>query len=710
MKRRNFIRLSAGVPLIIGTPVLAGNGISNSDSFSGSDGGSEIQSYLKVKTGSKINYPWCLRKVTDIHSLVDYTPENKIIKLSQYGGDIRRNVGGTGFFRVQSLNGRWFLIDPTGHPYISAGFNSVKVKGNNEEYIIHTLRDTGTSTIGCWSDYEKLRKVQEPLSYSVSLGFINGFMQSQPKKENHGNGWKRRYPNLTISVFHPDFENFADKYAREKIGILKDDPYCIGYFSDNELPFLFDALDRYLELPEDDYGHLAAKQWLEENGIAHRNMISHNDRMKFLGYMADRYYSVCNRYIKKYDPNHLYLGSRLHGYDNSLLRSTTSMPVFKSAGKYADIISINLYGTIGLNPAELNRFSDWAGKPIYITEFYAKGMDSGLDNNEGAGHIVPTQEDRGIFYQNFTLLLLQSKSCVGWDWHRFIDPESSNKGLVDKDYKVYRQFQSKVKELNEQKYSLADFFQAKHPVKIVMRNEEYLLFRNGAPLKIKGHIGLKNPDFLIDIHGNSVKIYSDYTYDLDYLAQKNLAVLFTVDLKKFTEAALNKDLENIQAEKNRILNLIQELKAHPSIMMWCLGDNEIFRLTGSDLKPYLEALNQLMKEVKKLDPEHPVITAIHQMSLDYLTDISKTVPEAEAVGINISDMQMLEELPKKLSEINWTGAFIVTDFHYDNNSDIRNAPFDIPSRTEGKSSSFPEEAYIKTILNHSHCLGAFMLT
>jgi hypothetical protein len=220
--------------------------------------------------------------------------------------------------------------------------------------------------------------------------------------------------------------------------------------------------------------------------------------MDFLGHLAEKYYSVCCKAIKKHAPNHLYLGSRLHGYDNGLLRSTTSQPVFAACGKYADVVSINMYGTIRLPVAELNRFSDWAGKPITITEFYAKGMDTPFENNDGAGSIVSTQQERGVFYQNFVLSLLQSNGCVGWSWHRYIDPEESNKGLVNHDHEPYREFQAGVKELNDQKISLARYFlNVKKKTRINKNESGWNIYRNGTPFNIKGQIGIKDLDRLI---------------------------------------------------------------------------------------------------------------------------------------------------------------------------------------------------------------------
>lgn len=53
------------------------------------------------------------------------------------------------------------------------------------------------------------------------------------------------------------------------------------------------------------------------------------------------------------------------------------------------------------------------GKPFLITEWYVKGEDSGLPNATGAGWNVPTQDDRGIFYENFCLQLLLQPYSVG---------------------------------------------------------------------------------------------------------------------------------------------------------------------------------------------------------------------------------------------------------------------------------------------------------
>ena len=105
-----------------------------------------------------------------------------------------------------------------------------------------------------------------------------------------------------------------------------------------------------------------------------------------------------------------------------------------------------------------------------ITEFYTKAEDSGLPNITGAGWLVKTQHERGIFYQNFCLSLLSAPNCVGWHWFRYqdndpTDPKAdpsnndSNKGLVNNRYEVYLPLAEKMIELNRNAHGLRNLSQ-----------------------------------------------------------------------------------------------------------------------------------------------------------------------------------------------------------------------------------------------------------
>jgi hypothetical protein len=159
----------------------------------------------------------------------------------------------------------------------------------------------------------------------------------------------------------------------------------------------------------------------------------------------------------------MYLGCRFYG------KSLRSRPIFESAGKYMDAISINYYNVWTPKAESLENWEKWSGKPILITEWYVKSQDSGMGNLSGAGWLVKTQKDRGLFYQNFTLALLESKNCIGWHWFKYQDNDpkdkeadpsntDSNKGIVNSLFEPYQSLIDEMKKINDKTYSIIDFF------------------------------------------------------------------------------------------------------------------------------------------------------------------------------------------------------------------------------------------------------------
>ncbi|MCD6393771.1 MAG: hypothetical protein J7M40_09705 [Planctomycetes bacterium] len=213
---------------------------------------------------------------------------------------------------------------------------------------------------------------------------------------------------------------------------------------------------------------IEAKRWLSKRKgrTAVLADVTDRDRVEFIGHMFDQYFKLTTAAIRKYDPNHLCLGSRFHG-------TATRIPtVFKAAGKYLDVVGVNYYHSWTPDPERMAMWVKESGRPFMITEWYAKGADSGLANTTGAGWLVKTQKDRALFYQNFSLGLMESKNCVGWHWFKYVDNNpndtsvdpsnrNSNKGVVTFDYKPYTELLDEMKRLNDNVYPLIDYFDSK---------------------------------------------------------------------------------------------------------------------------------------------------------------------------------------------------------------------------------------------------------
>jgi hypothetical protein len=425
---------------------------------------------------------WKVYDTRTIKHLEGFKPDTTKYKLDKYGGRIGRKYPATGFFYVKKIEDRFWLIDPEGYTFIHIGVCSVspgkskisrqaarKKYSTDQAWAQATnklLHGHGFNGTGAWTSTDLLRQADQPPVYTQTWYFMGSF--GRAKKLVWQEPGHLGYPNRCIPVFHPEFESFCNQFARQ-LTAYKEDPYLLGHFSDNELPISQDLLDRSFQLdasnPDLKPGFDAALRWLSQRKgrPADTKDITDADRQAFLQYACAEYFRITTAAIRKYDKNHLCLGPRLHG------RSTRLPEVFKAAGKYLDVIAINYYGAWTPDPQRMNMWVRESNCPFIITEWYAKGMDSGLPNNSGAGWTVKTQADRGRFYQNFTLALLESKQCVGWHWFKYrdnnpldtsTDPSNrdSNKGIVNWNFQSYTPLLNAQKEINLHVYSLMYYF------------------------------------------------------------------------------------------------------------------------------------------------------------------------------------------------------------------------------------------------------------
>ncbi len=407
-------------------------------------------------------------------------------QLSVYGGWMNQKFEATGFFRTQKVNDRWWIIDPEGYSYIHKAVVAFRpglsenmkrsfddLFEDNQHWAqsqTRLLRKYGFNGAGAWSAVDILREMEQPPVYTLIVSPMASYRREHIQQfggRYEQAGWQGYRYDL-VMVFDPEFDEHIENTLKPIVK-YKEDKFLLGYFTDNELPWVNDALDRHLKfLGEDEHGHIAARKWLNERKGFEAGLddITHEDRIAFSGFYFETYVRKVTEVLRKYDPNHMYLGCR---FNQEREQELTNPEIFRVAGKYMDIISINHYRKWEPDQEMLSNWGEWSGKPFLITEWYTKGEDSGLPNHTGAGWNVPTQLDRGYFYQNFTIELLNSKYCVGWHWFKYMDndPENihadpsnrdSNKGIVTIEYKPYLPLLEQMKEVNDNVHSLIKYF------------------------------------------------------------------------------------------------------------------------------------------------------------------------------------------------------------------------------------------------------------
>lgn len=409
----------------------------------------------------------------EVRVLADVAPVAPDAGLDRFGGVVDASLKATGFFRAQKVGGAWWLVDPDGGRFIHKGVasvNTIPTKGANAalakafidkagwaQATTEHLRAAGFNGTGSWCADEELGAVKTKPVRTKLLSLMSGY--GKKRGGTYMQPGHVGYPGDCPFIFDEAFAAYCQS-ACAALAANKDDPWLLGYYTDNELPWSSEMLPRYLKLSAEDPGRRAAEAWLADRKVEPTRL---TDTLKdeFLEFAAERYFRITAAAVRAADPHHLVLGARFHG------AATQLKPLLRATGKHCDVVSINYYRAWTPDAALTRMWTAESGRPFLITEWYAKAEDSGLGNTGGAGWLVRTQKDRGLYYQHFAMALLADAGCVGWHWFRYsdndpddkkVDPSNrdSNKGMVSNRYVPYAPLVDAMTEVNLRAYGLRE--------------------------------------------------------------------------------------------------------------------------------------------------------------------------------------------------------------------------------------------------------------
>ena len=188
-----------------------------------------------------------------------------------YGGWKGITSDATGRFRVEEIDGVWWLVTPDGHVLFTNGVTGIDPEGDvtaagRQPYgenvlarhgsveawrdsTLARLCDLGVTTLAAWTN-SALDLWAGRRAYPVSLGFYD----LAPEVPGWPVGLTGRHLR---DFFDPAWPDAAAAYARDSEPLARcvNDPWCYGAFADNELPWGATTLstgthlDAYLSLP-----------------------------------------------------------------------------------------------------------------------------------------------------------------------------------------------------------------------------------------------------------------------------------------------------------------------------------------------------------------------------------------------------------------------------------------------------------------------------
>jgi hypothetical protein len=433
---------------------------------------------------------------------------------SRYGGWKEKRFESTGFFRTEQDGRRWWLVDPDGCAFFSAGVDVCRpsaegpVQGMEDlldwlpeekggfaaayegrrggfsyltanlirafaddwefkwrEMTSGLLRQNGFNTVGNWSDREFARSAALPWVLP-----LRGFPSTPVKLY-------RDFPD----VFSPEYKTASLEFAGQ-MEELKNDPYLIGYFLANEPLWAFGdnvIASEMLATSQPSVSRRELAAWLRgkyKNDVAelsaawkHRfnsfesletlaildaaslSAIAEADLREFSGILVDEYLRHPVEALRKVDPHHLNLGIRYAWISSELCYR---------GGKYFDVFSINSY-TEKPDEKVIAEIVRRTGRPVMIGEFHFGGLDRGLPATGIRG--VPTQADRGAAYRYYVEQGAAVPGLVGIHYFQLndqpvlgrYDGENYNIGLVDICNTPYADLADAMKLTHERLYGVA---------------------------------------------------------------------------------------------------------------------------------------------------------------------------------------------------------------------------------------------------------------
>jgi hypothetical protein len=315
---------------------------------------------------------------------------------------------------------------------------------------IHTrMRQWGLNTVGAWSD---------PYLYKNPKTPYTPILHVWPGKKPLG----KKVPD----PFSEEFEQRVEDGLRELAKTSGSDPWCLGVFIDNELGWYEDFVHNALAGQPDMPARVAAIALLKEkyasiealnaawstqhaswdaingapdyveapeegdkvdeaeaaNGDPEKYKAYREDRKAIERMIANRYYQVCQKMIRKIFPNHLYLGSRIH---------KATPEIYEEATRYSDVLSVNRY--MALAATGLPKGFD---KPALIAEFHFGAPDRGVP---GVGlTFVGDQLQRSRAYAAYVLDAVLQPNIVGTHWFAYPDQSATSRPTVGKPGENYQ--------------------------------------------------------------------------------------------------------------------------------------------------------------------------------------------------------------------------------------------------------------------------------
>ncbi|MBC8206952.1 MAG: hypothetical protein H8E68_07360 [Kiritimatiellaeota bacterium] len=243
-------------------------------------------------------------------------------------------------------------------------------------------------------------------------------------------------------------------------------------------------------------------------------------------------------------------------------------------------------------------------------------------------------------------------------------------------------------------------------VEITKVGPRFELTRNGLPYFIKGAGGSQHMDKLVASGGNSIRTWSASRKTLDQAQQKGLTVCMGLRVLLPRQGADYGDEKMLKKQRDRICDEVMELKDHPALLMWGIGNEVEHHTSPEEAILVWEEIEVIAEMIKEIDKNHPVITVIAGVG-EKLADIQQLCPTLDAIGIN--SYGKLGQVPAEVQRYNWKKPYIITEFGPRGWWEVEKTDWELPIEdTSTEKAQFYYTVYKAAIEEKPNCLGSYV--
>lgn len=384
---------------------------------------------------------------------------------SGYGGYLQKQVGATGYFRIEQVDGRWWFVDPEGYLFLSVGVDCVNVGGGGmvrdadkrpgmyEELPPENLSAgrrgrPGMPQFGMWNLWRRYGEDFMAKAYDMTIKRMDKWGINTIANWSNQNiiAMNRKAFMLSLrdlgqdaalmglcDIYRSDYKASMEASVRETTSRNVDNPWLIGYFVGNEPAWINDEtrLCRIILEGGDRPIKAELQKYLGRHGDTDAS------RRAFIIETFRIFLEDVNAALGKYDPNHLNLGIRFAEPD------TLGEDLLAACSSSFDAFSFNSY-SLAPGKEMLDRAYRITGLPMVIGEYHFGTVERGLAQSLWQ---VDSEKERGDAYRYYTEQAYSHPAMIGTGYFQWSDQDVTGRfdgenyhcGLVDVTDRPYRE-------------------------------------------------------------------------------------------------------------------------------------------------------------------------------------------------------------------------------------------------------------------------------